>query len=827
MQPSIEKIFRFFKLELERGCDNRAVVGGLEKILPVWEAQARLEHLPEGAIKLLHARLAEYGEASDKREVLLINTWQELANETCLSETEKNALSAVKSSTIARSIPPENEKKDVRKVVGARRTTPIHPPVPASQSVRLGLSAPLTVIQGIGSRHAETLARLGLSSLEDLLFYFPRRYDDYSQLKPISRLFFNEEVTIIGTIKSVSNRTLRNARFNLVEAIIGDGSGDLRLTWFNQVWIANRLKPGKQIVVSGRVEQYLGRLVINNPEWEPLEQEQLHTNRIVPVYPLTATVTQRWLRRIMYQTISYWSPKVEDFLPPAIKQNNQLPDLSLALQEVHFPSSQEHLQQARRRLAFDEIFLLQLGVLKQKQSWQEMTGKIFTVDEAWMQEQTTRLPYELTSAQKKVLVDFRSDLASGSPMNRLLQGDVGSGKTIVAALTAAIVISAGSQAAFMAPTGILAEQHHRNLRQLLADSDKGSPVLQANQVCLLVGSTPLSERKDILERLASGDIKLVVGTHTLLEEPVKFNDLQFVVIDEQHRFGVEQRAILRTKGTNPHLLVMTATPIPRSLALTIYGDLDLSVMDEFPAGRQVIDTFIFFPREREIGYDRIRRQLDQGYQAFIIYPLVEQGENDEVKAAVEEHTRLSKEVFTNYRLGLLHGRMKSEVKDKVMSDFRDGNLDILVSTSVVEVGVDIPNATVILIEGANRFGLSQLHQFRGRVGRGRAKSSCFLIPESENSADNLRLQAMVETNDGFILAEKDLDQRGPGDFLGTRQSGFSDLRMASLTDVRMIEMARRAAQALYAEDPNLTRPENQYLANTMDHFWGNGKGDIS
>lgn len=828
MQPSIDKLYKFLKLEAERGFDNRAVVGGLEKILPNWEAEARTEKIPEDAIQLVRAQLIEYSNQTDDRENTLKALWIDIGKILNFPDQEANALSAAirRKEQVVVSTQSTPEKSRQSNGVRPYVSQTIRGTQPSSQ-VRLGLSAPLTVIQGIGPRHAETLSKLGLNSLEDLLFYFPRRYDDYSQLKPINRLFYGEEVTVIGTVKSISSHPVRSGRFNLTEAVISDGSGDLRMTWFNQPWIVNRLHEGMQVVVSGKIDQYLGRLIINNPEWEPLDQEQLNTNRIVPVYPLTATVTQRWLRRIMYQTVSYWSNKVEDFLPPAIKQNNNLPDLSTALHEVHFPASQEKLTTARKRLAFDEIFLLQLGVLRQKQTWHNNPGKVFKKDDAWIDQHIAKLPYQLTNAQNKVLQDFRSDLSSGSPMNRLLQGDVGSGKTIVAALAATMVISEGSQAAFMAPTSILAEQHFRNLSKLLADPDDPQALLKPEEICLLVGDNSASERKNILEKLADGTIKLVVGTHALIEEPVKFNDLQFVVVDEQHRFGVEQRALLRSKGTNPHLLVMTATPIPRSLALTIYGDLDLSVMDEFPAGRQKIDTFVYYPRERENVYDHIRTQLDQGFQVFIIYPLVEQGDNDEAKAAVEEHARLKKEVFAKYRLGLLHGRLKADEKEQVMKGFRDHELDILVSTSVVEVGVDIPNATIILIEGANRFGLSQLHQFRGRVGRGSAKSYCILIPDSESSADNTRLQAMVETNDGFILAEKDLDQRGPGDFLGTRQAGFADLRMASLTDVRMIELARKAAQNLFEEDPNLSQPENQYLVTTMNHFWGTGKGDVS
>lgn len=828
MQPSVDKIYKFFKLETERGYDNRAVVGGLEKILPVWEAEARSDRIPEETIQLVKKRISEYANSQDGRETILKEIWVELGRNAGLSEQQINSLP----SGNRRRETPEPQKavstdgSSSQQVGRSWKSKPERVNQPSNQ-VRLGLSAPLTVIQGIGPRHAETLARLGLNSLEDLLFYFPRRYDDYSQLKPISRLFYREEVTVIGTVKNVHTRPIRAGRFNLTEAIISDGSGDLRLTWFNQNWIATRLHEGMQIVISGRVDQYLGRLIINNPEWEPLDQEQLNTNRIVPVYPLTASVTQRWLRRIMYQTVSYWSSKVEDFIPPSIKKSNDLPDLSFALQEVHFPGSQENLRSSRKRLAFDEIFLLQLGVLRQKKAWQGITGRVFNIDETWFDSQVARLPYSLTGAQIKVLQDFRKDLASGSPMNRLLQGDVGSGKTIVAALAAMIVIKNGAQAAFMAPTGILAEQHYRNLSKLLSENKDGETFLKQEEICILVGDTPAAERKEILDKLADGRIKLLVGTHALIEEPVKFHDLQFVVIDEQHRFGVEQRALLRSKGTNPHLLVMTATPIPRSLALTIYGDLDLSVMDEFPAGRQTIDTFVFYPRERETVYDRIRNQLEMGHQVFIIYPLVEQGDKDEAMAAVEEHTRLKSEVFQKYNVGLLHGRLKPAEKDQVMRSFRDRELDILVSTSVVEVGVDIPNATLMLVEGANKFGLSQLHQFRGRVGRGPAKSYCILIPESESDVDNERLQAMVETNDGFLLAEKDLEQRGPGDFLGTRQAGFADLRMASLTDIRMIETARKAAQALFEQDPELSQPDNQYLVNTLDHFWVTGKGDIS
>jgi ATP-dependent DNA helicase RecG len=470
-----------------------------------------------------------------------------------------------------------------------------------------------------------------------------------------------------------------------------------------------------------------------------------------------------------------------------------------------------------------------LGVLRQKSVWQRAEARRYPVEDDCLETQISCLPYQLTGAQRKALHEVRSDLVSGHPMNRLLQGDVGSGKTIIAALAVEMIAHHRAQSAVMAPTSILAEQHYRSLQAVFCPPDPATSqtVLQPDQIRLLIGDTPENEKKSIREGLAGGTVKVVVGTHALLENPISFDCLQLVVIDEQHRFGVEQRSALRAKGENPHLLVMTATPIPRSLALTVYGDLDLSVMDELPPGRQVIETHIFLPVERERAYTQVRKQIEDGHQAFIIYPLVEQGDRDEAKAAVEEHARLKAEVFPNYRLGLLHGRLKPEEKEAVMAGFRDGEYHILISTSVVEVGVDIPNATLMIIEGANRFGLAQLHQFRGRVGRGEAKSYCILIPESDDAVENERLKAMVETNDGFILAERDLEQRGPGEFLGTRQSGYSELHLANLTDARLIEKARHHAQALFEEDPELTSENHRQLAATLQRFWGEAKGDIS
>jgi ATP-dependent DNA helicase RecG len=678
------------------------------------------------------------------------------------------------------------------------------------------------VLQGVGPKNAETFAKLGMITLGDMLYYYPRRYDDYSQLKPIKDLFYGEQVTVIGTIQSVHTRQIRGGKASIVEVIISDTTGGLRLSYFNQPWLANRFKHGNAISVSGKVDQYLGRLVMNSPDWEPVEVENLHTNRIVPVYPLAERITQKWLRNVMKQVVEYFAPAVVDAIPESVRSAARVMPLGEALLQVHFPSSQDKLKAARERLAFDEIFYLQMGVLRQRRDWQSVEARRFSVADGWLDSLKTGLPFALTSAQQKALADIRADLDSGKPMNRLLQGDVGSGKTVVAALAASILTSNNAQAAIMAPTSILAEQHYRNFTNLLKES------LKPEEIRLLTGDTPESEKEEIRNGLANNSIKIVIGTHAVIEPNVQFADLQFVVIDEQHRFGVEQRAELRSKGTSPHLLVMTATPIPRSLALTLYGDLDLSVMDEMPAGRIPINTFVLRPQERERAFTLLRGQIKDGKQAFIIYPLIEESEKIEARAAVDDYETLSKEVFPDLKLGLLHGKMRPAEKDETMLKFRDKQFDILVSTTVVEVGVDVPNATVMLIEGADRFGLAQLHQLRGRVGRGSDQSYCLLIPTREDATENERLQAMAESNDGFFLAEKDLHLRGPGEFLGTRQAGFANsLRMASITDVKLIEKARVQAASVFENDADLSQPEHKLLAETLGRFWGEGKGDVS
>ena len=822
MKASILKLKKFFRLEADRNYDNRSVFGGLYKGLQSWEAEARAEGLAEELLLAINVHLRAYESLTPvERQKALIELWRRIEGE--VGEVAKNG----------RPSPPKKPaaKKSASPSSPAKKTSEDEPkpgrrkasPRPRVEGEPDALNAPTTVLYGVGTVNAKRLTNLGISTLGDMLYHFPRRYEDYSQLTTISSLLYGRPVTISGTVQSVTNRPVKGGKRTITEAIINDGTGGLRVTWFNQPWMARNLHVDDEVVLAGQVEQFQGRLTLNNPEWELLDKEQLHTNRIVPVYPLAADLGQRWLRGLMKRVVSHWAPRLPDPLPQSLIQDAGVAPLAEALLQAHFPESMEKLRAARHRLAFEELLLMQLAVLMQKQAWQGQIARRFEAPQIWIDEQIARLPFVLTAAQQTALADLVRDLKSGRPMNRLLQGDVGSGKTVVVALCMAAVARQGAQAALMAPTGILAEQHYATLGRLLIDEAS----LQPGELRLIVGSTPETEKEEIRQGLHNGSIKVVVGTHTLIEDPILFSELEMVVIDEQHRFGVGQRAALRAKGTNPHLLVMTATPIPRSLALTLYGDLDLSVIGELPPGRREVSTQLMLPRERPRAYDLIRKEVQAGGQAFIIYPLIEEGENGEAKSAVEEEKRLKKEVFPDLKLKLLHGRMPAEDKEKAMAAFRDGNAQVLVSTTVIEVGVDIPRASVMLIEGANHFGLAQLHQLRGRVGRGAEQSYCILIPDHDQAAENERLQALLETNDGFMLAEKDLQQRGPGQFLGKQQSGHLDFRLASLTDGRLIDKARHHAEKLLAADPALSKPEHQPLAALLKTYLSDGKGDPS
>jgi ATP-dependent DNA helicase RecG len=790
MDSAFENLKKILILEKEKGYRNLAVIGGMEKFVPNWHKRAREEAKSPQRVKLVEeivALLEGYPTLRERRE-------RERRIEEILAKIEE-------------------EKPKVKKEEPAERPREYK-----------GLNSPVTSLFGISKGRASQLKRLGVETIGDLLYLFPRRYNDFSKLKTINKLRYGEEVTIIGTIWDTNVRETRSG-MKIVTSIISDGTATISATWFNQPYLAKSLRPHRKIVISGKVGQYLGRLVFQSPEWEPFEEKLTHTARLVPVYPLTKGLSARWLRNLMKRTVDYWSRRLPDYLPQKLRERRGLMDLETAIYQIHFPDSKEKLKQARYRLSFDEFFLIQLGVLRQRNIWKSQRGRALSIDEELINSFIRSLPFSLTNAQRRVLREIVDDLRSDKPMSRLLQGDVGSGKTVVATAAMLLTVASGSQAVMMAPTEILAEQHYRTITDLLANLELRGGLSQLS-IRLLIGSLKQAEKERIRQEIASGEAQIVIGTHALIQEGVKFKDLALAVIDEQHRFGVLQRASLRQKGVSPHVLVMSATPIPRTLALTIYGDLDISCIDELPPGRKEIKTRWLLPTERERAYAFLRSQIEKGRQAFIICPLIEESEKIEAKAAVEEHRRLQEEVFPDLKLGLLHGKMRAEEKEAVMGKFYRGELDILVSTSVVELGIDVPNATVMLIEGAERFGLAQLHQFRGRVGRSEHQSYCILLSDSPTPESVERLRAIEETQDGFALAEKDLEIRGPGEFFGTRQSGLPDLKLAKLGDVKTLEIARAEAKALFQEDPELSKPEHRLLLRKLEEFW-RGEGDLS
>lgn len=823
MKKPYELLLKILNLEIQNNFSNRTIIGGLDKFFPNWEKEALNEEIPQELISQIQKYCNLYtGMSTLERETSTREILKKIRELNHLPTAENENKPA--SSQIAEVSPINNAREDFTPPKLTKSAEP-------NRSNTLGLNANIKVLSGVGDVKEGLFQTLGVIKIKDLFYYFPRRYDDFSQLKPINRIEFDDELTIIATVQSFLTTPVRAKNQARVEVVVSDGTGFLRLVFFRSLKFVhsfeNHFRKGTQLVISGKVSMYLGRKQINNPSFENLDDLHLNTNGIIPVYPLTAGLSQKDIRQATRNAINFYINKVSDPLPFTIRQSANLVDLPVALHQIHFPDSQVLLRSAQDRLAFDEIFYLQLGVQQQKQSWHAEKATSYILPDDVYNQVIDDLPYRLTSAQQKVIAEIRTDLSSGYPMNRLIQGDVGSGKTVVAAIASLAVNLGEGQTAFMAPTSILAEQHYQTLTRLLArESTTGAPI-PASAIRLLTGDTPAQEREAISQGCLDGSLRILIGTHALLEDPVQFKNLQLAIIDEQHRFGIAQRSALRQKGVNPHLLVMSATPIPRSLALTIFGDLDISIIDEMPLGRIPVDTQLLHPFAREKAYQKINNEIEKGHQVFIIYPLIEKGEDEDQKAAVDEHAYLQKEIFPQHKLGLLHGKMPPDEKEKIMRKFRDGEYHILVSTTVIEVGVDIPNATVMLIEGANRFGLAQLHQLRGRVGRGEAQSYCILIPEDENALENERLDAMVETNDGFILAEKDLQQRGPGDFIGYRQSGFADLRMANLTDVHLIEKARHFAEALFLEDPKLEKPENQELALRMTELWQSQNSDIS
>lgn len=849
MKNLYDKLAKILQLEVQRGYTNSAVIGGIDSFLTFWFQEAHAMARGEDMLRVdeIVTALRSYSALSPEDRARVVadvltrlgypappmpSTRKEAAPQPRTEETHTKP-------TPAEPSPPPSAPSPERKAPKpAASAAPKAKPAPAPATTAVDADAllaadarfdePVTAAPRVGAKWAKHLQRLGIHTVRDLLYHLPHRYDDFSRLKTISELMYGDVATITGTVEQTQTRQGKRRGTLIITSLISDGTGVIQATWFNQPHLARQLRAGRAVRLSGHVGQYMGRLVMESPEWEPLDSEQLHTGGIVPVYPLTQGVPIKWLRATIRQTLDAFLPHLPDPVPAWVRQQFNLPTLHKALRQVHAPKTQSDIEEGRRRLAFDELLIIQLGVLQQRAAWKSVQGVPIPTDEAALARFQASLPFEMTGAQQRALREILDDIAQPSAMSRLLQGDVGAGKTVVAAAALLNAVANGFQGALMAPTEILAEQHARSLEKLL---NPETPLLADGRpirVALLTGSLSAGERAAVLEDLASGAVDVVVGTHALIQDDVHFHRLGLAIVDEQHRFGVRQRATLREKGYNPHMLVMSATPIPRSLALTIYGDLDLSIIDELPKGRQPIKTYVIRASERERAYTFIRKQVNEGRQAFIICPLVEESEKIEARAAVEEHARLSREVFPEFRLGLLHGRMSAEEKEAVMRAFYAGEIHILVSTAVVEVGIDVPNATVMLIESANRFGLAQLHQFRGRVGRGQYQSYCILVAEENLSAEGeARLRIMAETNDGFRLAEEDLKMRGPGEFFGTRQSGLPDLRVARLGDSRTLDLARRAAQAILERDPTLDAPQHALLRKHMERFWANAQGDLS
>lgn len=676
-------------------------------------------------------------------------------------------------------------------------------------------STPVQQIAGIGPVFQRKLKKLGIKTVGELIFHFPHRYEDFSNIVPVAQIKAGERCSIQGKILKIQNSRTWKKKMFLTEAIVQDETGAVKAVWFNQPYLANALKEGEAVVLSGKGGWRKGDFSLTNPAYEKIENSSLtDAGRIVAVYPETDGLSSRWLRHILKTVLTEVKNNLTDPLSAQLSQENNLMPLLEAIWQIHFPDSLEQAEKARERFAFQNAFFIQLWVMRERMKLSGEKAVAIPLNLEFIQRLVGSLPFKLTDGQKKSAWQILKDLEKPRPMNRLLEGDVGSGKTVVAALAILNTIKAGYQAALMAPTEILAKQHFKTIWELLNNFKM--------DVGLLTGKTDKFyskklknqdieiSRKKLLEKARNGEINLIIGTHALIQDKVKFGKLGLVIVDEQHRFGVEQRSRLLVQHrvfNIPHLLSMTATPIPRTLAMTLYGDLDLSLIDELPRGRKKVITKIISAKEKNVAYNFIKKEVKSGRQAFVICPRIEAKVSlsswADVKAVKEEYEKLSKEIFPDLKVAMLHGKMTGQEKEKAMRDFKNKKADILVSTSVVEVGVDMPNATVMMIEGAERFGLAQLHQFRGRVGRSHYQSYCFLFTSPSASDANARLKALVSSASGFDLAEKDLEIRGPGDFIGKRQWGSPDLVMEALKNIHLVEKTRQAAKEVLENDPTL------------------------
>lgn len=871
--PSPEPLWRdalrkILILEERKGFADTAVSGGLRRFVERWEPELRafLAAHPDRARQLIDAPYRDLPDAGRRDWVA---GWQAALDGATVAtiDSEIPATPVVPTATATMAAPaarPEmtpqspspdigvadDDDDDIAGIVTDGPPLPssalLHPvrtrraayPAPTSSPTPGDPDAPASQIRRMDAKTVQRLETLGVRTVRDLLYMLPRRHEYRAEITSIADVYPGGYFTLEGELVDLHSSSVGPRRLQLVEGMLRDDSGTIGLQWFGQAYLTRTLRPGSRLAVSGKAEINRGRPVLASPEYDIITPSQPPQNcaRLTPVYRLTQGMTARNLRSLTWQAIARYRNGIAETLPDAILERTGLAPLRQALSDAHYPADDAARDAAHRRLSFDEILSFQLAVIGRRQHRERnAVGIAVKYDRAALDAFLSALPFAPTGAQQRCIAEILADLARGAPpMSRLLQGEVGSGKTLVALAAVLATASAGQQSALMAPTEVLAEQHFRTVSGLL---DGLEQPMQADNllsvylprlskpftVGLLTGSTRARPRREVLRMASEGHLDLLIGTHALIQDGVELPNLALAIADEQHRFGVEQRATLRGQSSapaaQPHSLMMSATPIPRTLQLTLYGDLDISTIDELPPGRQQILTRMVAEDKRRAAYGFVRQQISAGRQAFIICPLIEESDKIDVRAAVDEHKRLSAEVFPDLSLGLVHGRLSSKEKDRVMRQFRDGEIDILVATAVVEVGIDVPNASVMLIDGAERFGLAQLHQFRGRVGRGAHKSYCLLMSESESEGARERLSALESTNDGFNLAEIDLQMRHEGDIFGTSQSGDqTTLRIASIFDQDLIALARTEALALMDADPNLADPAHAELAAQRDRF---------